>query len=84
MFAKIDEHSDLGTALEEYSRIRNPDAEAMCDLAMYNYVEVTREDTHKKKVCLVVGPLRGGEGGKTSRTTQVWGGGYPDLSGSST
>ena len=31
---------DLGLALEEYSRNRNPDAEAMCDLAMYNYIEV--------------------------------------------
>ncbi len=30
----------LGPALEHYSRHRNPDAEAMCDLAMYNYVEV--------------------------------------------
>ena len=28
-------------AFEEYSRNRNPDAEAMCDLAMYNYVEVS-------------------------------------------
>jgi kynurenine 3-monooxygenase len=30
----------LGPALEEYSQHRNPDAEAMCDLAMYNYIEV--------------------------------------------
>ena len=27
-------------AFEQYSEKRNPDAEAMCDLAMYNYVEV--------------------------------------------
>ena len=27
-------------AFEQYSKNRNPDAEAMCDLAMYNYVEV--------------------------------------------
>ena len=29
-----------GTVLSEYSRIRNRDAEAICDLAMYNYIEV--------------------------------------------
>ena len=28
------------TALSEYTTFRNPDAKAMCDLAMYNYVEV--------------------------------------------
>ena len=83
MFAKIDEHSDLGTALEEYSRIRNPDAEAMCDLAMYNYVEVTREDTQKKKFVLGAGTLGGG--GENPPKPQSWGGGgYPDLSGSAT
>merc|ERR1712241_143173 len=27
-------------AFEQYSKNRNPDAEAMCDLAMYNYVEM--------------------------------------------
>ena len=27
-------------AFEQYSKKRNPDAEAMCDLAMYNYIEV--------------------------------------------
>ena len=32
----------LGLALEAYSRHRNPDAEAMCDLAMYNYIEVRK------------------------------------------
>merc|ERR1719309_1464002 len=31
---------DIGLALEDYSRVRNPDAEAMCDLAMYNYIEM--------------------------------------------
>jgi len=35
---KFDDNLDM--ALEEYSRNRNPDAEAMCDLAMYNYIEV--------------------------------------------
>ena len=29
-----------GAALQEYSRTRNKDVEAMCDLAMYNYIEV--------------------------------------------
>ena len=37
----MNRHADLGEALEEYSKHRNPDAEAMCDLAMYNYIEVT-------------------------------------------
>ena len=31
---------DRKRAFEEYSKHRNPDAEAMCDLAMYNYIEV--------------------------------------------
>ncbi|XP_020627664.1 kynurenine 3-monooxygenase-like [Orbicella faveolata] len=31
-------NNDFGIALPEYSRIRNKDAEAMCDLAMYNYI----------------------------------------------
>ncbi|KAJ3389404.1 hypothetical protein HDU84_008735 [Entophlyctis sp. JEL0112] len=30
----------LMSALEEYSKVRNPDAEAICDLAMDNYVEM--------------------------------------------
>jgi kynurenine 3-monooxygenase len=37
----LDTAGDLGDALEHYSGHRNPDAEAMCDLAMYNYVEVS-------------------------------------------
>jgi len=32
--------SDRKKAFEEYSKHRNPDAEAMCDLAMYNYIEM--------------------------------------------
>ena len=37
----LEKHAgQLGPALEAYSQHRNPDAEAMCDLAMYNYVEV--------------------------------------------
>ena len=31
---------DRRQAFEQYSKKRNPDAEAMCDLAMYNYIEV--------------------------------------------
>ena len=33
---------DISQALVDYSKHRNPDAEAMCDLAMYNYIEVGR------------------------------------------
>ena len=29
-----------GAVLEEYSRTRSKDAEAICDLSMYNYLEV--------------------------------------------
>ncbi|KAL9957905.1 hypothetical protein ACROYT_G034860 [Oculina patagonica] len=37
----LDKHNnDFGIALAEYSRIRNKDAEAICDLAMYNYIEM--------------------------------------------
>merc|ERR1712045_704839 len=32
--------NDRKKVFEEYSKHRNPDAEAMCDLAMYNYVEM--------------------------------------------
>merc|ERR1712062_157614 len=31
---------DISQALVDYSKHRNPDAEAMCDLAMYNYIEM--------------------------------------------
>ncbi|XP_037072933.1 kynurenine 3-monooxygenase-like isoform X2 [Pollicipes pollicipes] len=33
-------HMDLDRVLPEYTELRNPDAEAICDLAMYNYVEM--------------------------------------------
>lgn len=40
-FIIISKHINIaGSALSEYSRVRNPDAEAICDLAMYNYIEV--------------------------------------------
>merc|ERR1719510_310867 len=31
---------DRKKAFDEYSKHRNPDAEAMCDLALYNYIEM--------------------------------------------
>ena len=41
----FDKHGeDISKALEDYSKMRNPDAEAMCDLAMYNYIEVDFHD----------------------------------------
>merc|ERR1712142_255360 len=38
---------DLSLALQQYSETRNPDAEAMCDLALYNYIEM-RDLVNKK------------------------------------
>jgi hypothetical protein len=40
----VSTHSLFLTAkvLPEYSLYRNPDAKAMCDLALYNYVEVQK------------------------------------------
>jgi len=38
---------DISKALDDYSKHRNPDAEAMCDLAMYNYIEM-RDLVNKK------------------------------------
>jgi kynurenine 3-monooxygenase len=45
------EPGDLEAALNYYSAHRNPDVEAMCDLAMYNYVEM--RDLVNKKSFLV-------------------------------
>ena len=46
----FDRHGDdISKALEDYSQHRNPDAEAMCDLAMYNYIEVGRYYTRQVK-----------------------------------
>jgi len=42
---------NLGAALRYYSDTRNPDAEAMCDLAMYNYIEM-RDLVNKKSFLL--------------------------------
>jgi len=48
----LDKHCDnLESSLDEFSKRRNPDAEAMCDLAMYNYVEM--RDLVNKKSFLV-------------------------------
>ncbi|KAK3753383.1 hypothetical protein RRG08_005971 [Elysia crispata] len=33
-------NDDLAKALPEYTKMRHPDATAMCDLAMYNYIEM--------------------------------------------
>jgi len=33
-------YNDISIVLKEFSAIRNTDAEAICDLAMYNYLEV--------------------------------------------
>ena len=43
--------NDRKKAFEEYSKFRNPDAEAMCDLAMYNYIEM-RDLTARKSFLL--------------------------------
>merc|ERR1712228_195067 len=42
---------NLEGALADYSETRNPDAEAMCDLAMYNYIEM-RDLVNKKSFLL--------------------------------
>jgi len=50
--AALDKHNgNFEKSLEEYSKNRNPDAEAMCDLAMYNYIEM--RDLVNKKSFLV-------------------------------
>ena len=33
-------YNDISVVLKEFSAIRNTDAEVICDLAMYNYLEV--------------------------------------------
>lgn len=39
-------YEDISVALKEFSAVRNRDAEAICDLAMYNYLEVRPQSTH--------------------------------------
>ena len=36
----FESEGSVSAALDKYTKVRNPDAEAMCDLALYNYVEV--------------------------------------------
>jgi kynurenine 3-monooxygenase len=40
-------YKDISIVLKEFSAIRNTDAEAICDLAMYNYLEVTLHANRK-------------------------------------
>jgi kynurenine 3-monooxygenase len=40
-------YEDIAVVLKEFSAIRNTDAEAICDLAMYNYLEVILQANHK-------------------------------------
>lgn len=40
-------YKNISDALEQFSVIRNSDAEAICDLAMYNYFEVRTRANHK-------------------------------------
>merc|ERR1712142_158880 len=47
----LDSESSFEQALDKYSSFRNPDAEAMCDLAMYNYIEM-RDLVNKKSFLL--------------------------------
>ena len=35
--------NDRLKAFQEYSKHRSPDAQAICDLAMYNYIEVIKK-----------------------------------------
>eukprot|EP00088_Acartia_fossae_P015834 TRINITY_DN18778_c0_g1_i1.p1 TRINITY_DN18778_c0_g1~~TRINITY_DN18778_c0_g1_i1.p1 ORF type:complete len:473 (+),score=142.57 TRINITY_DN18778_c0_g1_i1:30-1448(+) len=47
----LDSEKSLSGALDKYTHHRNPDAEAMCDLAMYNYIEM-RDLVNKKSFLL--------------------------------
>nr|CAD7392601.1 unnamed protein product [Timema cristinae] len=44
-------HDDLSLVLPEFSQTRNEDAEAICDLAMYNYIEM-RDLVNKRSFLL--------------------------------
>merc|ERR1719283_753030 len=44
---ELDKSSDMGTVLKGFSKTRNPDAEAIVDLALYNYIEM-RDLVNKK------------------------------------
>lgn len=47
----LDSNMDMGSVLKQFSSHRNPDAEAMVDLALYNYIEM--RDLVNKKSFLV-------------------------------
>jgi len=50
--AMLDKHgNDLKRVLHEYTKFRNPDAEAMVDLAFYNYIEM-RDLVNRKSFLL--------------------------------
>jgi kynurenine 3-monooxygenase len=40
--------TQLQTILSEYTTLRNPDVEAMCDLALYNYTEMRNDVVHPR------------------------------------
>jgi kynurenine 3-monooxygenase len=40
-------YADVSVALKEFTAMRNKDAEAICDLAMYNYLEVRPLSSHE-------------------------------------
>ena len=42
--------NDRLKAFQEYSKYRNPDAEAICDLAMYNYIEIYFKHTQSYNI----------------------------------
>merc|ERR1719223_926168 len=48
MNGKVPTENELKEILEEYSKTRNPDAEAMCDLAQHNYIEMRSHVTKPK------------------------------------
>jgi len=47
----FESEGSISAALDKYTKVRNPDAEAMCDLALYNYIEM-RDLVNKKSFLL--------------------------------
>jgi len=47
----LNSEGSIASALSAYTKHRNPDAEAMCDLALYNYIEM-RDLVNKKSFLL--------------------------------
>ena len=52
----------LERVLPAYTELRHPDAEAICDLAMYNYVEVSNTDVKFEPMGTALGPNSGPAG----------------------